>query len=74
MLQPKAVKAINVNTGEETIAKRMENFTDDLLNCGYTKGVNDERNRIIKILENNWLRGTVARRIIDDIISEINAE
>lgn len=44
-------------------------------NCfDFSRGVTHERNRIIKILEKHWLRGLVARRIIDEIIAEINAD
>ena len=63
-----------MNTGEAMIARRTDNMIEDLLSREYTKGIQDERNRIIEILENHWLSGSVARRIIDEIIEDIKKE
>ena len=35
------------------------------------EGKSEEQQRIIAIMEDNWLHGTVARRVIDEIIDQI---
>ena len=38
---------------------------------GLEDGKKQEQERIIKILEDSWLSGTIAHHIIDDIIAKI---